>query len=649
MKTKQEYGTWPSIFDAQAVAKSGVRLAEPKIMGEYCYWLESRPFEKGRCVIVEKQNTKESSRDVIPSPWSVRSKAHEYGGGAYCITPNTIFFVNAADQNIYQIKRANPTAVPSTITHTHNYYYADLCFDHFRECLFAVCESHRNEGEPKTFLVRIDLSKSSNNVSIVAEGCDFYSNPKVSPEGKYLSWLSWNHPHMPWQSTQLSVARLSEKGDLTEPKCIAGSEAEQSIFQPQWSPSGSLFWVSDKNNWWNIYSCKQEELFENNERNQITFLEAEFATPQWVFGMSTYGFLNASTLLATYTQNGEWKLAEIDLNNNRLNNVNIDCTAVNAIDCQENSAAFIGASPCTEPEVFFYQQKKLQRLTEHSNLFDKNWISKPKTFSFPTTDNEKAKAFYYAPCNPNAEPLEDTKPPVIVIAHGGPTGATTTQMQTKIQFWTSRGFAVIDVNYRGSTGYGRKYRDSLNTHWGIKDVDDLCRACEYAADQGWVDSAKKIVKGSSAGGFSVLAALTFRETFDAGTSLYGISDLEALATDTHKFEAHYLDSLVGPYPQFKSRYRERSPIHAITQLKKPILVLQGGEDKVVPPNQAERIVNAAKTNLVPVAYAYYPAEGHGFRQAETLIHSLEAELYFYQKIFGLECHAQNPPIMIENF
>ncbi len=643
-KSTLPYGTWPSSLTAEDVAAQSRRLTEPQLCGGKIFWLETRPSEQGRVQVVVRE-TDGALHDLLPSGFSARSRVHEYGGGSYLATEDSLYFVNDSDQQVYSLALSQKPqgGTPLALTPASEQGYADLNLDLARQRLFAVCEDHRGR-EVTNYLVAIPLD-GSQKVQRIAEGSDFYSNPRLSPDGTRLSWLSWNHPNMPWDASQLWVADLGADGSPQMAKCVAGAMGNESIFQPIWSPDGLLYFVSDRDNWWNIYRIPAFSLAnENPEAERATDLEAEFATPQWTFNMSTYGFLNADRMLATYTRNGRWYLATIDPKQRQVDPVVCELDQFSAIHCQDNIGVFVGAAPTQASDVYQYCSKgrdnEILPITRSRALLDPADISVPRDISFDTsgadTSNKtRAYAFFYPPTHKSVTGPDDGKPPVIVICHGGPTGATDTSLNLKIQYWTNRGFAVLDVNYRGSTGFGREYRQALYKHWGLRDVDDVCAAVNYVTEQGWVHGHQRIIKGSSAGGYTVLAALTFRDVFDAGVSLYGVADLELLARDTHKFEAHYLDSLVGPYPAEKARYRSLSPIHYVDRLNCPLLVFQGLKDKVVPPNQAETIVEAVAAQKVPVAYVTYENEGHGFRQAENIARMLAAEQYFYKRIFTL--------------
>lgn len=646
------YGCWPSPIGADLLTSQNTRLAEPRFDGEDLYWLESRPQEQGRNALVRWQ--KEKKEDVLPPPFSVRSKAHEYGGASYCVSQGTVYLVLQDDQRLYRLSPGNTT--PEPLTPEGAYRYADISIDIERQRLICVREDHtlKNQQQAKeetNSLVAVPLD-GSQQISVLVEGDDFYSNPEISPNGQQLSWLSWNHPAMPWDNTQCFVADFDGSGLPENKVLIAGDpNAEQngekleSVFQPQWSPNGELYLVSDRNNWWNIY-C-----YRNNRLEPVLTMDAEFATPQWVFGMSTYGFLNQQQIITTYTQQGRWFLGLIDVTSGQLIEISKDYSDISAIRAGAQQAAFIGSAPDQPAQIIHYKNNTLTPVAASGEVtFDRNNIALPQPLTFKTGNakDAEAHAFYYPPTNANYQGPTVNQPPLIVLGHGGPTGATETGFNLKIQYWTSRGFAVLDVNYRGSTGYGREYRDQLKGQWGIADVEDVCAGAEHLVKQGLANPEQLAIKGSSAGGYTVLAALAFSDTFKAGASLYGIGDLETLARDTHKFEARYLDSLVGPYPEDKATYQERSPINHIDKLNCPAIFFQGLDDKVVPPNQAEAMVSALDNKGIAVAYVPFEGEGHGFRQGPNIQRALEAEYYFYSQLFGLDAASSIEPVEIKN-
>ncbi len=646
------YGCWPSPIGADLLTSQNTRLAEPRFDGDTLYWLESRPQEQGRNALVRLQNGKKE--DVLPEPYSIRSKAHEYGGASYCVSQGSIYMVLQDDQRLYQL--SPNSSAPKALTPEGPYRYADICIDHQRQRLVCVREDHtlknqQQDEEETNALVAVPLD-GSQQVSVLVDGDDFYSNPEVSPNGQKLSWLSWNHPSMPWDNTQCFIADLDTAGLPVDKTLVAGNpNAEQleSVFQPQWSPGGELYLVSDRSNWWNLYCYRPNN--NSNKLETVLKMDAEFATPQWVFGMSTYGFLNKQHIITTYTQQGRWFLGLIDLSSGQLTEISKDYSDISAIRAGEEQAAFIGSAPDQPAQIVHYKNDTLVPVAAAGEVtFDRNNIALPQPLTFKTGKAKEAEAhaFYYPPTNANYQGPAESQPPLIVLGHGGPTGATETGFNLKIQYWTNRGFAILDVNYRGSTGYGREYREQLKNQWGIADVQDVCAGAEHLVQQGLANPEQLAIKGSSAGGYTVLAALAFSDTFKAGASLYGIGDLETLARDTHKFEARYLDSLVGPYPEAKAIYQERSPIYHIDKLNCPAIFFQGLDDKVVPPNQAIAMVEALDDKGIAVAYVPFEGEGHGFRQGPNIQRALEAEYYFYSQLFGFDSDMAIEPVQIKN-
>ena len=667
--TNQEiasYGSWRSPITAELIVKGSIGLGQIEVEGDNIYWTEGRPAEGGRSAIVHRDPTGIIT-DLIPAPFNARSRVHEYGGGSLAVDQGVVYFVNFADQRIYSVATKSianseidsETKTPVPLTPAGNYRYADLVIDRPRQRLIAIREDHSLEGEPINTLVAIDLTNGSHQ-QILASGQDFYSSPALSPDGKHLAWLTWQHPDLPWYNTQLWVAAFDEAGNLAQPQLVAGGK-DESIFQPEWGADGSLYFVSDRSNWWNLYCWQQGEI------TPICEMAAEFGLPQWVFAMKTYGFTTPAVteqvqnmvtersrreeIICTYGQQGIWYLGKINLQTKELTTLEIPYTDISGLRVADGKAIFLGGS-ATAPTalvVMDLQTQELEVVRISSQVtIEPSYFSVPEAIAFPTEQGLTAYGFYYPPCNPDYLAPEGEKPPLIVKSHGGPTAATSSSFSLRIQFWTSRGFAVLDVNYGGSTGYGREYRLRLDGQWGIVDVDDCTNGAKYLVNLGLADPQKLAIAGGSAGGFTTLAALTFRDTFQAGASYYGVSDLEALARDTHKFEARYLDRLIGTYPDQQEIYIERSPINFTAQLNCPVIFFQGLEDKVVPPNQAEMMVSALQQKGLPVAYVAYPGEQHGFRQAENIQRTLEGELYFYSRVFGFALAEAIAPVEIFN-
>jgi dipeptidyl aminopeptidase/acylaminoacyl peptidase len=484
----------------------------------------------------------------------------------------------------------------------------------------------------------------ADEIEILVSGNDFYAYPRLSPDGSQLAWITWNHPNMPWDETELWVAEVKTDGSLGEAVKVAGGLTE-SIFQPEWSPDGVLYFISDRTNWWNLYRWQDGKI------EALCPKAAEFGLPQWGLAMTTYGFESAESLICTYVEGGVQHLARLHTQTLELSEIETPYASIGGLQVTSGFAAFVGGS-VTQPGVLALLNLTTGNIEElrRSNdiTIDPGYLSIPQVLEFPTEQGLTAYGFYYPPQNQDfTAPLHE-RPPLLVKSHGGPTASTSATFNPGIQYWTSRGIAVLDVNYGGSTGYGRAYRERLKGQWGIVDVDDCANGAKYLAAQGWVDGDRLCIDGGSAGGYTTLAALAFRDVFKAGASFYGVSDLTALATDTHKFESRYLDGLIGAYPAEAELYQARSPINAVDQLSCPVIFFQGDEDKIVPPNQAERMVEALKAKGLPVAYVLYEGEQHGFRKAENIKRTLDGELYFFAKVFGFELADEVEGVAIAN-
>ncbi|WP_017660033.1 S9 family peptidase [Baaleninema simplex] len=631
------YGTWKSPITSDLIASGSIRLGGLAFDGDEIYWVEGRPSEGGRNVLVRRQPDG-TTADVTPQDYNVRSRVHEYGGGAFVVDNGVVYFSNVSDGRIY---RQPLGETPQPLTPEGAFRYADFVVDRSRDRLLCVREDHSGEGEPENTLVTVGFDGS---VEVLVSGCDFYASPALSPDGNQLAWLSWNHPNMPWDGTQLWLADIDDNGKLSNGKTVTGG-ANESVFQPQWSPNGTLYFASDRASWWNLYRLGKvgvEPLFP---------LNAEFATPQWVFGMSTYAFLGGDRLICAYTQQGMWQMATLNLGTKRLQNLETPYTQISSVRGRGDRVAFLGSSPTESSALVLMDVDRddMKILRRSSDLeVDPSYISKPEAIEFPTENGQTAYGFFYPPTNPDYQAPDGEKPPLLVKSHSGPTASASTGLRLSIQYWTSRGFGFLEVNYGGSTGYGRDYRQRLDGNWGVVDVDDCANGAKYLVDRGLVDGDRLAITGSSAGGYTVLCALTFRDTFKAGASYYGVSNLETWAADTHKFELRYIDRLVGPYPERKDVYEARSPIHFVDRLSCPTIFFHGLEDTVVPPSQAEQMVEALRKKGLPVAYVPFEGERHGFRQAETIKRALDAEFYFYSRVFGYEPADDIEPVEIEN-
>ena len=643
------FGTWKSPITAQTVAAQGLRLGFPALDGDDIYWLEGRPQEGGRNVLV-KRSLDGTITDVTPRDHNVRTRVHEYGGAAYVVSKSFIYYSNFADQRLYRIIGSG---TPQPITPEGKWFYADATIDEHRQRLICVREDHSRDGhEPRTTLVSIRVDGDSDPGEVIADGYDFYSTPRLSLDGSRLAWLSWRHPQMPWDGTELWVARVTGAGTLEEPELIAGGPHE-SIFQPGWGPDGLLYFASDRTGWWSLYRSDVASVAPTVRPLLWQSLEeAEFGRPQWLFGWATWAFADDRHMAVTYARRGRWSLATIDLETGTLTDVPTDLEPLEWLAATPTHAIYVAASPDTPSTVAKTNLSTggTEMIRSSSTLeLNRRHISVPEAIEFPTEGGLTAHAFYYPPRNADYMALPSDRPPLIVISHGGPTTQTKAVLDLGVQYWTNRGFAVVDVNYGGSSGYGREYRERLNWQWGIVDVDDNINAARYLVEEGKADPDRLIIRGGSAGGYTTLAALAFHpDVFAAGASYYGVSDVEALAKDTHKFESRYLDTMIGPYPEMKDLYRERSPIHFIERLSCALILFQGLEDKVVPPDQSERMAEAVRGKGLPVAYIAFEGEQHGFRKADTIIRCLEAELYFYGAIFRFTPADTLPLIYIEN-
>lgn len=633
------YGSWKSPITSELIVAETIAIGAIVLEGENVFWQELRPKEGGRQVIVRRTPDGQTA-DVLPAPFNARTRVHEYGGRAYVVDGRTVYFSNFADQRLYRIDSG---AAPQPITPEGDWRYADGVIDRARGRMICVREDHTaGDREAVNAIVGLDLEGKS-EARVLVSGNDFYSNPRLSPDGSRLCWLTWNHPNMPWDGTELWAAEVMPDGSLERAERVAGG-TDESIFQPEWSPDDTLYFVSDRSGWWNLHRHR-------DGGEAVVEMEAEFGVPQWVFGMSTYGFESAERIVCAYAQRGLWHLAGLDTRQRSLEPIRTPYTDLRGLRVGPGRVVFNAGSP-TEPDSIVcldLASERIEILRRSTELrVDPGYLSVPKPIEFPTEGGLSAHAFFYPPHNRGFTAPPGQRPPLLVMSHGGPTGATEAILDLKIQYWTSRGIAVLDVNYGGSTGYGRAYRERLDGRWGIVDVDDCVNGARYLAERGEVDGNRLAITGGSAGGYTTLSALTFRDVFKAGASHFGVSDLEALAKDTHKFESRYLDRLVGPYPGRRDLYVERSPIHHTDRLSLPLILLQGLDDRVVPPEQSRQMFEAVRAKGLPVAYLPFEGEQHGFRKAENIKRALDAELYFYSRVFGFELADPVAPVHIEN-
>jgi dipeptidyl aminopeptidase/acylaminoacyl peptidase len=656
MPTVAPYGSWSSPIDAASVAGSGRRLAAPTIADDGAvWWAEGRPEEGGRVVLMRRPPGGEPET-VTPAGVNVRTRVHEYGGGAWHLAAeDLVLFVDFESQRLHRYRLGEePVAISPEPEMPGALRYADLRLA--PDGRTVVCVRERDaEPEPVNEIVSLPLDgDGSEEPRVLASGRDFYAAPRISADGAWLAWICWDHPNMPWDGTELWVAPLQDSG---EERLIAGGP-EESIFQPEWGPDGRLHFASDRDGWWNLYRAREpgtaEVSGEYGAVMQLTEEKADFAHPQWLFGGATYAFLEDGAIVSVCCRRGEEKLFLLEREGWEPADLGLPFTSFGypTLFARGRRVAFAAASPEREAAVVIYDVERggtevVRESGDHR--VDPAYVSQPQPIEFPTGregDGEVAYGFYYPPTNPEFEAPEGELPPLIVESHGGPTSHATPALDLEFLYWTSRGIGVVDVNYRGSTGYGREYRNKLRQTWGVVDSEDCVNAALHLAAEGEADRGRLAIRGGSAGGYAVLCALTFHDAFATGASYYGVADAETMTGDTHKFESRYLDLLIGPYPEEATRYRERSPIHHVDRLRVPVILFQGLEDKIVPPNQTETMAAALARNGIPHAYLAFEGEQHGFRKAETNIRCLESELYFYGRIMGFEPAGDPEPVEI---
>jgi dipeptidyl aminopeptidase/acylaminoacyl peptidase len=624
------YGSWKSPITSDLIVAQSIGLSEVRIDGDDMYWIESRPHEAGRSVVVR------AGEDVTPAPFNVRSRVHEYGGGAWTVSDGVVYFSHFGDNRLYRIAPGDASPLP--LSPDGEWRYADGAIDVVRHKWIGVREDHTG-GDVVNEIVSMNIESGSTGKCVVlAHGHDFYSSPQLSPDGNWLAFLAWDHPHMPWTVTGIYVLALDRDGMPSgEARLLAGGERE-SIFQPSWMPDGSaLLYVSDRSGWWNLYRQKLDGAAE-----PIAPMDAEFGQPQWVFGMSSYAFAGDRRVVCTYVSKGLGRLATIDLGSGAFTPLDLPWTDFSSVRANSSRVVFRCGSSTEAGQIVAMDldsgasQVLKQSTTVANDRAIARYFTHVEAIEYPTSDGKTAFGLYYPASNPEYRAPVGDLPPLVVKCHGGPTSAASSTLDLRIQYWTSRGIAVLDVNYGGSTGYGREYRERLNDNWGVVDVDDCANGARYLAERQLVDGKRCVITGGSAGGYTTLAALTFRNVFRGGASHYGVSDPAALAGDTHKFESRYLDSLIGPYPAREDLYRERSPIAHTDLLSAPVIFFQGDEDKVVPPSQTELMVDALRKKGTPVGYLLFSGEQHGFRKSENIKRALDAELYFYAvNVFGV--------------
>jgi dipeptidyl aminopeptidase/acylaminoacyl peptidase len=630
------YGSWKSPITADLVAQS-ITLSEPRFDGDDVYWLEGRPQESGRLVVVRASTVNGHATDVTPKPYNARTRVHEYGGASWTVAEGAVYFSNFTDGRLYcQIDTSsNPIPLtPAPAVPERQWRFADGIIDRSRRRWIGVREDHTIDGEPVNTIVAVDLHQPGREPGrVLVGGHDFFASPRLSPDGRRLMWLTWAHPNMPWNGTTLWLSELDEAGNATEPRTIAGSVSE-SVFQPEWSPDGrAIFFVSDCSGWWNLYRFD----LASRTSEPLARMAAEFGVPLWKLGATTYACAGSDRIVCSYSKAGLGQLAILDLKDKVLRPFETPFTEFSSVQVSGDRAVCRAGAPNHPASIVMLDltSRAHRVLKKETDLLDQpgsritDYLSTVRSVEFPTTDGNAAYGLFYPPHNPDYVGLPDELPPLLVKCHGGPTTSASSVLELTTQFWTSRGIAVLDVNYGGSTGFGRDFRNRLHLNWGIVDVEDCINGAKFLIAEGLVDHNRVVIRGGSAGGYTTLAALTFRDFFQGGASYYGISDLAVLARETHKFESRYLDWLIGPYPQAQERYRERSPLYHVDQLSKPVIFFQGAEDAVVPPNQAEVLVEALRRKGKPVGYFLFTGEQHGFRKEANIQRSLDAELQFY--------------------
>ncbi len=644
--TVAPYGSWESPITIDLlVGEAAVGLAYVDLADEGVYWIESRPYEEGRSVLVFKPDQGRPV-DVVPEGFNVRTRVHEYGGGAYWRHRSTVFCSSFDDGRVYRFDRpgGDPQPVTPDPPEPNALRYADGVVTPDGSAIVCVRERHEG-GDVINELVSFP-SDGSAEPTVIVGGRDFYSSPRLDPSARRLAWITWDHPHMPFDATDLCVAEFTPDAKVARARRVSGGE-DESVVDPAWSPDGVLHFVSDRSGWWNLYVDRDGRI------ESLSTAEGEFAYPHWVFGLTMYAFLDGGEIACVVTCNAEERLHVLDPRTGDLVPLDLPYTTYNrsGLRARGRRLAFAAAAPTSPTAVVTFDLDTRERRTIRESVrldVDRRYLSVAEPIEFPGSDGESAHAFFYAPTNPEFEAQEGELPPLIVSIHGGPTSHSGTALDLDHQFFTSRGLAVVDVNYRGSSGYGREYRRSLNGRWGEIDVEDAVAAVRHLTAAGRVDANRIVITGGSAGGYTTLLALALREEFTAGMSLFGVADLELLVQETHKFEAHYEHTLVGPYPERADLYRERSPINHADRISAPLLILQGLDDKVVPPAQAEMIIDALRRRGIPYAYLAFAGEGHGFRRAESLRRTFEAELSFLGQVFGFEPADDLEPVHVEN-
>ncbi len=647
-KTISPYGSWESPISANLITQGGLRLAEVRVDGPDVYWLEGRPEEAGRYVIV-KRSADGTTSDVNPEDFNARNAVHEYGGGAYTVRGGVVYFSNWDDQRLYRAASdgGDPVAITAGPGIERGDRYSDLTLSNDRNWILCVRERHHEGREADNELVAVPTANSdeTGDVRVLATGHDFYSSPRQGDAGDRICWLSWDHPNMPWDGCELWVADFdSATGSVSNEQLVTGG-ADISIVQPEWAPGSTLVFISDESGWWNLTK------WAGGKVEPILTEEIDHGGPAWAFGFRTYSFTQDGAVVLKDSQGGKGRFRKIGLDGEVIAETSVSHTSMADVTVLGDDVVYVGASPASAAEVVRVNlgDGSVTTIKSSSDFeLDSAYLSIPEEITFPSTEDGEAHAFYYAPENPEFDSDSSEKPPLLVISHGGPTSATSSALSLSVQFWTSRGFAVVDVNYRGSTGHGRAFRDALKGKWGVYDTDDCIAAADYLVGKGLADGDRLAIKGGSAGGYTTINALTFHDRFAVGATYYGIADLSVFVDDTHKYESRYLDSLIGPYPEAKQLYHDRSAINFTDQLSCPMIILQGLEDKIVPPSQAEIMADALREKGIPFALMMFEGEQHGFRQSKNIIRSLEGELYFYGRVLRFTPADEIEPVEIEH-
>jgi len=636
------FGSWPTPITSEVVVAEAIGLSEVRVDGPDLIWAESRPAEGGRIALVRRDGDGRVL-DLLPPGQNARTAVHEYGGGAWWADHGVVWFCSWADQRLYrrdpQTGAVQPLTPEPEVPRGDRYADGSVAPD--GTWMVCVREHHPAGGsgapDVRNELVRLAAHEPSAPEVVVA-GPDFVSAPRISPDGRRLAWVEWDHPNMPWDGTRLVVRDLQTGAD----RVLAGGP-DESISEPAWLGDGSLAFISDSRGWWNLHRVDADD----GGVRPLVEIDADIGEPQWVFGGSRYAVLEDGRVVFARWRDGFDGLA-VRLPDGVVIELELPFTVVRSIRAAgSDSVALVAATPVAEKSVCRVHLGPGADVTGIETIraprdlgdlgVDVALLSRPEPIQFPSAGGRTAHALFYRPQNPAGQAPPEARPPLLVAIHGGPTSCARPELDLGLQYWTSRGFAVVDVNYGGSTGFGRPYRELLRGAWGVVDVEDCLSAAGWLASQQLVDGAELAIRGGSAGGFTTLAALARPDTpFAAGADYFGVADLEALATETHKFESRYLDSLIGPYPEARDVYRARSPIEHVDEFSRPLIVLQGLEDEVVPPNQATMIVEALQRNQVPVAYVEFPGEQHGFRRAANIRRALDSELSFYAQMFGFE-------------